>query len=74
MIRDRCSDSPPLLLAVDRVCVIANYRLIDLRNVRMLVHIANCEGLSRLRVSMRTPMRIEPYSFRICNEYRANCV
>jgi len=55
MIRDQYSDSP---LTADLVCVIANYRLIDLRNVRMFVRGANCEGLLRLRVAMRNPIVI----------------
>lgn len=35
MIRDRCGDSPSFLPAVDHACVIANYRLIGLRNARI---------------------------------------
>jgi len=53
MIRNQYSDFPPL--TADLVCVIANYRLIDLSNVRMFVRGANCEGLLRLRVAMRNP-------------------
>lgn len=75
MIREWCGDSPSRLLAADRECVIANYRLIGLRNVRMFVHGANCEGLpAPPRSNEESDERgIAPYSFRICND-RANYI